>query len=109
MGSKPDGLNDLWKTLKPIFDKMLNMQGLTKAEHASIYNGVYGYCTATDNSFITPPPHGSDNKVIGYELYKKLRSYFKQHVVTLRGVWFNLKIDFKNICRRVKIRLDQTY
>uniref|UniRef100_A0A5K3FK58 CULLIN_2 domain-containing protein n=2 Tax=Mesocestoides corti TaxID=53468 RepID=A0A5K3FK58_MESCO len=81
MVSRPDKLAELWKTLKPLFDKMLNMEDLSKAEHASICNCVYGYCTSVDTTYNT----GASSKVIGFDLYKKLRSFFKQHVQSLRA------------------------
>ncbi|KAH9287335.1 Cullin-1 [Echinococcus granulosus] len=79
MMSKYDRLADLWKVLKPLFDKMLNMDGLSKTEHASICNYVYGYCISVDTCGV-----GENSKVIGYELYKKLRCFFKQHVQSLK-------------------------
>lgn len=82
MMSKYDRLADLWKVLKPLFDKMLNMDGLSKTEHASICNYVYGYCISVDTSCAV----GENSKVIGYELYKKLRCFFKQHVQSLKLV-----------------------
>ena len=85
MVPKYDRLADLWKSIKPLFDKMLNMDGLNKAEHASICNFVYGYCISVDSTASV----GENSKVIGYELYKKLRTFFKHHVQSLRIVRTN--------------------
>lgn len=98
MVSRPDGLASVWKSLKPIFDKMLTMQDISKIEHLSIYNGVYGYCISADNSVKT------NNEVLGYELYKKLRSYFKQHVQSLRTVCL-IFILYSGINRKVKKKM----
>lgn len=77
-----DRLADLWRIIKPLFDKMLNMDGLSKREHASICNFVYGYCISVDSAVTV----GENSKVIGYELYKKLRAFFRHHVQSLRSV-----------------------
>ncbi|KAM7541218.1 hypothetical protein Aperf_G00000044240 [Anoplocephala perfoliata] len=80
MTSGYDRLADLWKTLNPIFEKMLSMNGLSKAEHAQVCNCVYGYCISVDTTAAV-----SDNsKVIGFELYKRLRQFFKSHVSSLK-------------------------
>ncbi|KAM3185548.1 hypothetical protein ACTXT7_006107 [Hymenolepis weldensis] len=97
MNAGYDRLADLWKILNPLFEKMLSMNGLTKTEHAQVCNCVYGYCISVDTTV-----NVSDNsKVIGFELYKRLRQFFKNHVVSLKAkYWVNYSLAAKYIDHR---------
>ncbi|VEL27165.1 unnamed protein product, partial [Protopolystoma xenopodis] len=78
-----DNLSLVWDDLKSGIDDIFRLETIKKSRYMKLYTHVYNYCT-----FVEPqhrPNVGKNTmeapggKLVGMELYKKLRDYLKQH------------------------------
>ncbi|KAG5449362.1 Cullin-1 [Clonorchis sinensis] len=77
----------VWDDLKSGIDDIFKLKTLKKARYMRLYTHVYNYCTFVDHR---PQASGRTDqstgggKVVGLELYKKLRDYLRAHVHSLK-------------------------
>ncbi|OON23424.1 cullin family protein [Opisthorchis viverrini] len=77
----------VWDDLKSGIDDIFKLKTLKKARYMRLYTHVYNYCTFVDHR---PQASGRTDqstgggKVVGLELYRKLRDYLRAHVYSLK-------------------------
>lgn len=87
MSVSVDKLSLVWDFLKSGFDDIFKLESIKGPCYMNLYTHVYDYCT-----FVEPKSHKgtrtietqAGGKLVGLELYKKLRNYLKSHVQYLR-------------------------
>ncbi|BHF58133.1 Cullin-1 [Sparganum proliferum] len=94
MSSRLDNLALAWIDLKDGVDRIYE-QKMNKKDYMILFTNVHNYCTFVDPSVRSgsgrEQAEGSGtSKLIGLELYKKLREYLKQRVTSLRAEGENL-------------------
>ncbi|VDM01322.1 unnamed protein product [Schistocephalus solidus] len=90
MSSRLDNLALAWIDLKDGVDRIYE-QKMNKKDYMILFTNVHNYCTFVDPSVRSgsgrEQAEGSGtSKLIGLELYKKLREYLKQRVTSLRAL-----------------------
>ncbi|KAF6776130.1 hypothetical protein AHF37_04692 [Paragonimus kellicotti] len=87
MATSVGNLALVWDDLKSGIDGFFRLKPITKRQFMQLYTHVYNYCTYVDNR---PPSSGraeqntGGGKLVGLELYKKLRDYLRAHVHSLK-------------------------
>ncbi|KAF8568617.1 hypothetical protein P879_04622 [Paragonimus westermani] len=87
MATSVGNLALVWDDLKTGIDGFFRLKPITKRQFMQLYTHVYNYCTYVDNR---PPSSGraeqntGGGKLVGLELYKKLRDYLRAHVHSLK-------------------------
>lgn len=87
MGTSVGNLAIVWDDLKGGIDDIFKLEPIKKARYMMLYTHVYDYCTFVDHR---PPSSGrmeqstGGGKLVGLELYRKLRDYLRAHVHSLK-------------------------
>ncbi|CAL8069060.1 unnamed protein product [Calicophoron daubneyi] len=78
-------LSLVWDDLKSGIDDIFKLETLKRSRYMELYTHVYNYCTFVEHRGSTQGRMGMDpnpggGKLVGLELYKKLRDYLRAHV-----------------------------
>ncbi|KAL3311127.1 Cullin-1 [Cichlidogyrus casuarinus] len=82
-----DNIFFVWDELKGGIDDIFKLKNMKKDRYMKLYTQIYDYCTFVNsqNRHIPSPSQSeSSGKLVGTELYKKLREYLKQHVQSVK-------------------------
>ncbi|CAH8561589.1 unnamed protein product [Heterobilharzia americana] len=79
----------VWDDLKNGFDAIFRLETIKRKRYMELHTHVYNYCTSVDPKSHTTPSRSAietepGGKLVGFELYKKLRNYLKAHVHSLK-------------------------
>nr|CAH8853260.1 unnamed protein product [Trichobilharzia regenti] len=89
MSSHDGNLALVWDDLKNGFDAIFHLETIKRKRYMELHTHVYNYCTSVDPKSHTTPSRSAieaepGGKLVGFELYKKLRNYLKSHVHALK-------------------------
>ncbi|CAH8525224.1 unnamed protein product [Schistosoma turkestanicum] len=89
MSASAGNLALVWDDLKNGFDAIFRLETIKRKRYMELHTHVYNYCTSVDPKSHTTPSRSSietepGGKLVGFELYKKLRNYLKAHVHSLK-------------------------
>ncbi|CAH8583137.1 unnamed protein product [Schistosoma guineensis] len=89
MSASAGNLALVWDDLKSGFDAIFRLETIKRKRYMELHTHVYNYCTSVDpKSHATPSRNAIETepggKLVGFELYKKLRNYLKAHVHSLK-------------------------
>ncbi|VDQ02326.1 unnamed protein product [Trichobilharzia regenti] len=84
MSSHDGNLALVWDDLKNGFDAIFHLETIKRKRYMELHTHVYNYCTSVDPKSHTTPSRSAieaepGGKLVGFELYKKLRNYLKSH------------------------------
>lgn len=84
-------LASIWDDLKSGIDDIYKLESMKKSRYMQLYTHVYNYCTFVPNRAPTSSKNATEQsngggKLVGHELYQKLRDYLKSHVNSLKVV-----------------------
>ncbi|THD20564.1 Cullin-1 [Fasciola hepatica] len=82
-------LASIWDDLKSGIDDIYKLESMKKSRYMQLYTHVYNYCTFVPNRAPTSSKSAAEQsngggKLVGHELYQKLRDYLKSHVSSLK-------------------------
>ncbi|KAK4470995.1 hypothetical protein MN116_006497 [Schistosoma mekongi] len=89
MSASAGNLALVWDDLKNGFDAIFRLETIKRKRYMELHTHVYNYCTSVDPKSHTTPSRSAietepGGKLVGFELYKKLRNYLKAHVHSLK-------------------------
>jgi len=86
-------LDEIWGDLKRGIEHVYSCQSMSKQRYLQLYTLVYNYCTSVQQQTANPSSSKSKSKksstcnsgaqIVGHELYKRLRDFFKQYLVAM--------------------------